>query len=122
MQIDSFDFSTLSDYDLLILCPSTYGEGYLQPRDEAFYEFIKKANLNRLNYLIVAAGDRGFGPSGFANAANIFQYLLKSAGAQPVAEPIKYDFAEFVNTEHHLVDLFTQKPILRSASHAAAAS
>lgn len=122
MQIDNFDFTTLADYDLLVLCPCTYGEGYLQPRDEAFQNFLKKSRLPRLKYLIVAAGDRDFGPSDFANAANIFQFRLKAAGAQPVSGPIKYDFADFLHTEQQLKNLFMQDPLLRSASHEAAVS
>ena len=114
--IGEFDPKRLADYDLVIICPCTYSEGYLQPTDEAFINGLKNIQLPNLKFLIVGAGDRTFGPSCFARAVDIFSYQLKQCGAQPMHAPIKYDFAELLKTEKKVASLLTKLQPVGSAN------
>lgn len=115
--IAQFDSAMLADYDLLVICPSTYGEGYLQPQDENFAGFLKGHHFPHLNFLVIGAGDRNFGHASFANAANIFFYLLKHSGAHPLHAVIKYDFANLLTAEDGLEQLLTRNQLLGSINN-----
>lgn len=114
--IGEFDPKRLADYDLVIICPCTYSEGYLQPTDEAFLNGLKNLQLPDLKFLIVGAGDRTFGPSCFACAVDVFSYQLKQCGAKPVLKPIKYDFAELLKTEKNVGRLLARLQPVGSAN------
>ncbi|WP_076461363.1 flavodoxin domain-containing protein [Limosilactobacillus caccae] len=115
--IKDFDSSQLPTYDLLVLCPCTYGEGTLYPDDQDFYDQLKSLRITNLHYLLIGAGDKTFGPSCFANACSLFNYRLRKQGAQPVMPPIKYDLDDTKKMQNELPRLFEQYPLLRRANN-----
>lgn len=106
LTITEFNPIMLKDYDLLIICPCTYGNGELWPADESLASFLKKSHLAHLKFTVIGAGDRNFGQGSFANAVDIFSYLLKRTGAQEVHAPLKYDFDDLLTVQEQLSQLW----------------
>ncbi|MBB1078902.1 flavodoxin-like domain-containing protein [Limosilactobacillus sp. STM2_1] len=94
ISMDNFTPVNLANYDLIIMCPCTYGEGQLTTNEEAFYHYLTKCCLTGSDYLIVGVGDKHFGPRKFANAVSIFAEKLAAAGASSITHPLKVDYDE----------------------------
>lgn len=94
ISVDDFASINLANYDLIIMCPCTYGEGQLTATEEAFYHYLAKCHLPESDYLVIGIGDKHFGPTKFANAAYLFASQLARTGASPVTRPLRVDYDE----------------------------
>ena len=89
--------ASLINYDHLIICPCTYGDGYLTPLEEQFFHQVQRMPLPHLSYLVVGAGDLDYGHAAFARAVLIFDRALHDQGARRLGAPIRVDYEEVAN-------------------------
>lgn len=108
--ISTADFAKvqLADYDLLVLCPCTYGEGQLTETDQLFYNALGKYHLPDTSFLVIGIGDKAFGPHNFANAATLFARQLQQTGATPIVPPLKVDYEEVGTARKRAVKVITK--------------
>lgn len=86
--------ASLINYDRLIICPCTYGDGYLTPPEEQFFHQVQGMPLPHLSYLVAGAGDLDYGHAAFARAVLIFDRTLHDQGARRLGAPIRVDYEE----------------------------
>lgn len=81
--------SNLTDYDLIFLGCSTWGEGELQEDFIPFEERMKKINLTGKQAACFGPGDSSF--TLFCEAVDILENRLESCGAKIITESLKVD-------------------------------
>lgn len=84
----------MANCNRLVLCPCTYGDGYLTPLEEQFFHQVQGMPLPHLSYLVVGAGDLDYGHAAFARAVLIFDRALHDQGARRLGAPIRVDYEE----------------------------
>jgi flavodoxin I len=91
LEVTEADVNMLSDYDLIVLGSSTWGEGDLQEDFLDFYDEMDGVSLAGKKAAVFGAGDSDLYPDTFCEAVNILEKKLKECGAKIVIEGLKID-------------------------------
>ncbi len=89
--INEIHVDELTDYDLIVLGSSTWGEGELQDDFIDFYNKVGSVSLTGKRAAAFGPGDSELYPDTFCAAVDLLEYRLKECGAEIVAESLKVD-------------------------------
>ena len=85
-EVSAFDFSTLKNYDKIILGTSTWGAGILQQEWEKNIESLKSVDLSGKKVAIFGTGDQEGYPETFAEAIKDLNDIVLGCGASVVGQ------------------------------------
>ncbi len=89
--VSEAEANELTDYDVIVLGCSTWGEGELQDDFVDFYEKMKNLSLPGKKTAVFGPGDKESYPDTFCKAVDLLEKKLKESGAKIVAESFKVD-------------------------------
>ena len=89
--VSEAEANELTDYDVIVLGCSTWGEGELQDDFIDFYEKMKNLSLSGKKAAVFGPGDKESYPDTFCKAVDLLEEKLKESGAKIVAESFKVD-------------------------------
>ncbi|RKY65814.1 MAG: flavodoxin [Candidatus Latescibacterota bacterium] len=90
-EVTETNVNELTDYDLIVLGSSTWGEGELQDDFVDFYNKMGSVSLAGKKAAAFGPGDSEFYPDTFCAAVDLLEYRLKECGAEIVARSLKVD-------------------------------
>ena len=79
----------LSDYDIILLGSSTWGDGELQDDFAVFYSDLEKIDLTGKKAAVFGPGDSSYDQ--FCKAVNILEECLKKCGVKLLLDGLKID-------------------------------
>lgn len=83
-EVSTFDFSTIANYDRIILGTSTWGNGILQQEWEKNIESLKSSDLSEKTVAIFGTGDQEGYTETFAEAIKDLYDIVLGCGAKVV--------------------------------------
>ncbi|GAF35499.1 flavodoxin domain-containing protein [Lentilactobacillus farraginis] len=110
------DLDEITDRNILVVVPYTYGSGDLPPEGLAVYDDVHQTDLNQLTYGVVGSGDRLYGAD-FCRAVTIFDAALAHAGANRGADPLFVDLQPDIKDQAAIstfVDQIIQQTTMRA--------
>ena len=81
----------LTQYDLIVLGCSTWGEGELQDDFIDFYDEMPKISLTGKKAAVFGPGDSEVYPDTFCTAVDLLEDRLKECGAEIIVDSFKID-------------------------------
>jgi flavodoxin short chain len=90
-EVTEADIADLQKNDIIVIASYTYGDGDLPDEMVDFAEELKEQSLENKTYGVIGSGDTSYG-SNFCKAVDIFDIILKNAGAKKAAENVKIEF------------------------------
>lgn len=87
----------LSEYDVILLGSSTWGDGELQDDFAEFYSDLEEADLKGKKATVFGPGDSSY--ENFCEAVNILEKCLKKCGAELLLDGLKIDGEIYDSTE-----------------------
>ena len=79
----------LSEYDVILLGSSTWGDGELQDDFAVFYSDLEEVDLKGKKAAVFGPGDSSY--ENFCEAVNILEKRLKKCGAELLLDGLKID-------------------------------
>ena len=95
----------LSEYDVILLGSSTWGDGELQDDFAVFYSDLEEVDLKGKKAAVFGPGDSSY--ENFCEAVNILEKRLKKCGAELLLDGLKIDGD--VDESDEMVEKWTQQ-------------
>ncbi len=86
VEVSAFDFSTVAEYDLIVLGTSTWGIGELQDDWESKVDDLKTVDFTGKKVALFGTGDQESYGDSFVDAMRDLYDIVKSAGATVIGE------------------------------------